>query len=67
MSGLLYGVSATDPAAFIAACLVLALTALAATYVPARRETRLDRWLISDNYIDRNDNYIDRVFPLARW
>ena len=23
--------------------------------------------LISDNYIDRNDNYIDRVFPLARW
>ena len=23
--------------------------------------------MISDNYIDRNDNYIDRVFPLARW
>jgi ABC-type antimicrobial peptide transport system permease subunit len=36
----LFGVSASDPATFIAAGLVLALTALMAAYIPARRASR---------------------------
>jgi ABC-type lipoprotein release transport system permease subunit len=41
MSGLLYGVSATDTVTFVAIPLVLALAALAASYIPARRATRV--------------------------
>ena len=41
-SGILYGVSALDPIAFTVAPLVLTLAALIATWLPARRATRVD-------------------------
>ena len=42
MSGLLYGVGATDPATFAAIVLLLAFVSLIACYIPARRATRVD-------------------------
>jgi putative ABC transport system permease protein len=42
MSGLLFGVSARDPLTFAATVLILATVALGATYVPARRATRVE-------------------------
>src|SRR5262245_37004228 len=41
-AGLLYGVGPNDPQTFIAGALLLAGVALFASYVPARRATRLD-------------------------
>jgi putative ABC transport system permease protein len=41
-SSLLFGVTATDPPTFLAAALLLSLVALLASFLPARRATRLD-------------------------
>jgi putative ABC transport system permease protein len=42
MEGLLFGIEPTDPATFVAIVGLLAMMALAATYVPARRAARID-------------------------
>ena len=42
MAGLLYGTEPTDPATFAAVVLVLSAVAVAASYIPARRATRVD-------------------------
>jgi putative ABC transport system permease protein len=42
MKNLLFGVSATDPATFGTTALLLALVALAACWIPARRATKVD-------------------------
>ncbi len=42
MTGLLYGVSATDPGVFAAVALGLATVSLLAAWIPARRATRVD-------------------------
>jgi putative ABC transport system permease protein len=42
MNSLLFGIGATDPLTFAATALVLAVTALAACYLPARRATKVD-------------------------
>jgi putative ABC transport system permease protein len=42
VSSLLFGISATDPLTFAAVVLILAAVASVASYVPARRATRVD-------------------------
>jgi putative ABC transport system permease protein len=42
MRSLLFGVSPTDPLVFAAIAVMLAATAAAAIYLPARRASRLD-------------------------
>jgi ABC-type lipoprotein release transport system permease subunit len=42
MEGLLFGVTATDPATLAGAIAVLVATALAASWIPAVRATRVD-------------------------
>ena len=42
MRGLLFHVSATDPGTFVGIVLLYVLVALAASYIPARRATRID-------------------------
>ena len=42
MSSLLYGVRPTDPATILAVSLVLVGVALSASYIPARRASKVD-------------------------
>ena len=42
MRSLLFGVGATDPVTYLAVAVFIAATALAASYIPARRAARLD-------------------------
>jgi putative ABC transport system permease protein len=42
MRTLLFGVGAADPVTYLIVCGLVAVTALAATYIPARRAARLD-------------------------
>ena len=42
MKELLFGVSATDPVTFAAVAVLLATVTLLASYIPARRATKVD-------------------------
>jgi putative ABC transport system permease protein len=42
MSSLLFEISPSDPSTFVGVALVLGAVALVATYVPARRATKVD-------------------------
>src|SRR6185437_4968216 len=42
LTGMVYGVSTTDPATFAAIAILLIAVALLACYIPARRATRVD-------------------------
>jgi putative ABC transport system permease protein len=42
MAGMIYGVKTWDPAAFVSVVVVLSAVSLLATYVPARRASRVD-------------------------
>jgi putative ABC transport system permease protein len=45
MESLLFGIGATDPLTFVSIPMLLALVAIVASYVPARRASRIDPML----------------------
>ena len=45
VSGLLYGVAASDPLTFAAIAALLVLVSLLASYIPARRAARIDHMI----------------------
>jgi len=45
MDSLLFGIGATDPLTFVSIPVLLALVAVVASYVPARRGSRIDPML----------------------
>jgi putative ABC transport system permease protein len=42
MSSLLFSVSASDPVSFVIACVILVAVALLASFIPARRATKVN-------------------------
>jgi putative ABC transport system permease protein len=42
LSGFLFGIKPTDPITFLAVPLLLGIVALLASYIPARRATKVD-------------------------
>jgi putative ABC transport system permease protein len=42
ITGLLFGIRASDPVTYVAICVLLAFAAFAACYVPAKRATGVD-------------------------
>ena len=46
LTGLLYGVKASDPASLIASAVLLIAVALAGAFMPARRATRVDPMVV---------------------
>ena len=42
LSGMLYGVKPTDPVALASGCILAVAVSLVASYIPARRATKLD-------------------------
>jgi putative ABC transport system permease protein len=46
IQGLLFGVSATDPLTYVGAGLLLALTGVVSSYLPARRAARVDPMVV---------------------
>ena len=42
MSGMLFQVKASDPAVYVMVAILLAVVALVASYIPARRAARID-------------------------
>jgi putative ABC transport system permease protein len=42
LSGMIYGLTATDPTTFVSTCVLLGAASLGAAYIPARRATRVD-------------------------
>jgi ABC-type antimicrobial peptide transport system permease subunit len=42
LTGMIYGLSANDPVAFASVSALLAIVAVAASFIPARRATKVD-------------------------
>ena len=42
LQGMLFGITPLDPTTFVAVALIFGLVAMAASYIPARRATRID-------------------------